>query len=207
MKQDYFDNPNSTDNHDIAVDFFRQAIGSSLVNNQSFVKVDGGSSSIKSIQNENWVEEPESYDDIDIVALADAIESLFMIAENEDFEDSAESYFSIGLENLIQTFGNIALTIISSFIFSEETSTKVVSEALCKLGQIDHGPTHRNRLRVLEKSLQADSPYIRDGAGLGISFLDDPAAVPQLTEAIKRETNPELKKDLELVLKQLEIFR
>ena len=51
--------------------------------------------------------------------------------------------------------------------------------------------------------IDSPSAWVRDGAGLGLSFLDDPRSIPDLEEAIKNESSKALKEDLVLVLNQL----
>ena len=64
--------------------------------------------------------------------------------------------------------------------------------------------TYRERLWLLERGLYSASARARDGAVLGLAFLNDPLAVEPLKAAIKREINPELRQDMEQVLAQLE---
>ena len=45
---------------------------------------------------------------------------------------------------------------------------------------------------------------IRDAASLGLSFMDDPAAIPFLRAALERETSPLMKRNLKYVLEQFE---
>ena len=63
---------------------------------------------------------------------------------------------------------------------------------------------HKDKLELCKKDLFSESHYVRDEAGLGLASLDDPIAIPEIQNAIAREKNKELKKDLELVLNQLE---
>jgi hypothetical protein len=59
-------------------------------------------------------------------------------------------------------------------------------------------------LWLLERSLGSRSSRIRDGAVLGLAFLDDAAAIPYLRQVIDREPVKELRADMEQVLAQLE---
>jgi hypothetical protein len=44
---------------------------------------------------------------------------------------------------------------------------------------------------------------VRDAAGLGLASMRDPRAIPHVLDAIGRESNPELRADLELVVRDL----
>lgn len=132
------------------------------------------------------------------------IEALFSRAREEIFRDGFESAFSRGLVGAVGKYGNVALKAIDRLIWAEQTDVEVASEALRCLGQIRSKQTHNNRLRLLEKSLCHPSAWARDGAGLGLAWMDDPHAIPFLKEAIQREHCIELQRDLTQVLEQLE---
>lgn len=206
MSNDYPDTSGTASGRDLVGELFSTALGSTKSSYDyqlSLERVEDGNTALKEIPQKVFIEGPKSFEDVDILSLSKVVENLFRIAESEEFEDGMDSIFSLGLQNVIETYGNLALSMVSPYIFDSKTSVKVVSETLCQLGQINHIGTHRNRLRIIEKSLLSNSTYIRDSAGLGLSFLDDPAAIESLEEAIEREINMELKKDLEMVLEQL----
>jgi HEAT repeat protein len=57
---------------------------------------------------------------------------------------------------------------------------------------------------LLEESLKCLSPRVRDGAGLGLSFMNDLRAIDSLKEAIQKEQSKLLRKNMVQVLEQLE---
>jgi hypothetical protein len=136
--------------------------------------------------------------------LAENFRCLFISAKDEIFEDGMESEFSKGLTALIRKYGNDALAELAYFIVYEKASPEVTGEALRWLGLMDHPLSYHWRLWLLERSLSSRSARIRDGAVLGLAFLDDPDAVPYLRQAVDREPVKELRADMEQVLAQLE---
>jgi hypothetical protein len=120
------------------------------------------------------------------------------------FEDGIESDFSRELVSLIKSYGDIAMRVLANLILNEEVNAEIASEVLRWLGQMEDPKTYSHRLGLLEQSLYCSSARVRDGAALGLAFLDDPHAVPDLREAIQREPYPELREDMEQVLEQLE---
>ncbi len=130
--------------------------------------------------------------------------SIFIGAKEEIFEDGMESDFSRNLSEFIASFGHFAMETIIPVILSERTNTEVASEAFRVLGRLNHKTTYRDRLWLLERGLYSDSARIRDGAVLGLAFLNDPLAIAPLKFAIERERIPELRQDMEQVLDQLE---
>jgi len=129
---------------------------------------------------------------------------LFEAAKEEVFEDGIERDFEAELADLITRYGDDALAILSNLIIGEQVCGEVACEALQVLGRIFHPPTYEMRLWLLERSLFGSSAWIRDGAVLGLAWLDDPHATRYLRRAIEREQIEELREDMEQVLVQLE---
>ncbi len=130
--------------------------------------------------------------------------SIFTSAKEEIFEDGMESDFSVSLTEFIVSYGRSAMETIIPIILSEHTNTEVVSETLRVIGRINHETTYRDRLWLLERGLYSSSARVRDGAILGLAFLNDPLAIAPLKSAIEREQISELRHDMEQVLTQLE---
>ena len=131
------------------------------------------------------------------------LEALFIAGKEEYFEDGKTSHFSKGLVSCIQKYGNNAIEVITGFIVYEKVSPEVASEALRWLGEINHPESYKFRLWLLERSLSCPSSRVRDGAILGLSYLNDPHAITYVDEAIKQEKITELRKDMKQVLAQL----
>jgi HEAT repeat protein len=133
------------------------------------------------------------------------VERLFQGARDEYFEDGMENSLSHGLAALVETYGDTGeLKVeLTYWILLGKATPYVVSEALRCLGRITHAPSNRYRRWLLERCLESPSAIIRDAAGLGLAYLDDPQSIPALAEAVKRETDDELRDDLRQVLEQL----
>lgn len=129
---------------------------------------------------------------------------VFTEAKEEIFEDGMESHFSVNLSGFIKAYGHSAMETIIPIVLSPQSNAEVIAEALRVIGRLNHKSTYRDRLWLLERSLYSDSARIRDGAVLGLAFMDDPMAIPPLKSAIEREKLLALRKDMEQVLAQLE---
>lgn len=141
----------------------------------------------------------------DKLSIESAIKNLFHLAQETTFEEGMVNEFSIRLEKLIEIHGNIAIPYIQSIILKEKVSPNVAMYTLRYIGNLDSNVWHVERRQLLEKCLlQSRFMWVRDGAGLGLSYMDDPDSIPVLKQAIRDEKNTELREDLELVLEQLE---
>ena len=148
------------------------------------------------------VGEPGLKLEIDIVA---EIRNLFSLATFISLEPGMSNSFSEGLEEVIEKYGEFALGEIQNIILNEETASSIALEALKYVGNSDSKVWHDERRAMLETCLKKSrSAWVRDGAGLGLSFLDDPLSIPELEKAIDRESSEALKEDLQLVLDQLQ---
>jgi len=136
--------------------------------------------------------------------LRQKLKNLFEAAKDQHFEDGMESEFSNELVSLVEKYGEVVIKIITHFIISEIVNAEVVSEALRRLGRMNHIPTYHTRLWLLERSLFSSSARVRDGAALGLAAMDDPHAITYLKQAIQKEKHAELRDDLTQVLTQLE---
>lgn len=148
---------------------------------------------------ENSTAQSEVHKDLDQKILA-----LFEAAKEQNFEDGMESEFSKGLVDVVKNYGVAAIEALAPLIIDEKVNPEVASEALRWLGRINHPVSYHRRLWLLERSLRCSSARVRDGATLGLAFLDDPHAITYLRQAIQQEKISELRADMEQVLAQLE---
>lgn len=135
------------------------------------------------------------------------IKALFGRSAEEVFEDGMESHFSRELTAAIIQYGDLAILVMADLITADKVSPSAASEALRWIGDLEHKQTHRSRLDLVERSLGCSSMVVKDGAVLGLSFLDDPHATDALEEAMQSETSEILRSDMERVLEQLKETR
>lgn len=167
----------------------RRRVGTSTARIESIFDVEG--------TNLTASVEPESS------LLARRVALIFHAAQEERFEDGIESAFSRALVSMIQTHGNAAIATIEQTVASKDVNTEVAEEALRWIASVDQPESHKYRLWLLQGSLRSPSARIRDAAGLGLAAMDHPSAIPPLQEAITKETSPEVREGLQLVLDQL----
>ena len=125
-------------------------------------------------------------------------------AKEEEFEDGMENEFSRELRSLVTGYGNRAIEAMTHLIVYEKVNPEVASETLRSLGSLEDAESYRYRRWLLERALQCSSPVVRDGAALGLAFMDDPHAIEYLRRAVDLERCGELRNDMRLVLEQLE---
>ena len=132
------------------------------------------------------------------------LRGIFRLARWESFEDGVESNFSLALVSFIEEHGRVAMEAVDFFIRAGSESDEAVAEALRWLGHMgDQHITYAYRFHVLLKNLAHRSPLVRDGALLGLSFLDDQRAIPAIEEAMRNEECTALREDMGQVIQQL----
>ena len=128
---------------------------------------------------------------------------IFMLGEDEDFEDGGESEFRQSLGAAIVRDGAMVVTLIREMILGGTSSNVVAAEALACLAELQDPKTHGARLEALEAALGSSSIVIRDAAILGLVNLADPSAVPSVERAWDVEMHPALRAELEYALTRL----
>lgn len=139
------------------------------------------------------------------VNVTERVESIFRAIAEETIEGEIAEKLAKDLSELIRQYEGVAVNEIQHFILKEEVAPGSAEAALIILGDINHKPTYNYRRWLLEKSLiDCSSQIVRDGANVGLSYMDDPHAIPFLKKAIQNEENPLLCKVMNKTLSQLE---
>lgn len=138
------------------------------------------------------------------VALTEEVWTVFFRAGAEAFEDGMESLFAKELKSLIERHGRDALELIGALVEDSRADPAVIGEALRWLGLVKYRASHEDRLAVLVRALGATSAQIRDGALLGLSFLNDPRAIIPLETAASHEKKAVLRRFMREVIAQLQ---
>ena len=131
------------------------------------------------------------------------IENAFVAASEEVFEGGFDSNFSLTLVALVHTYGRVAIEALDQAIRFER-NFEVKAEAIQQIGSIEDWRTHHLRLAILLHQLESEDARIRDAASIGVADMDDPSAIQAVREALDRETSTSLRRNLGLVLGQLE---
>jgi len=135
--------------------------------------------------------------------LSSEFTNLFRDAVDCDFEDGMENVFSKRLIMLVRKHGEQAVKDLSGVIQSKDTNPEIAAEALRWIGQMYHPKTYEYRFWLLTNSLTSVSARVRDGALLGLAYVDSVKAVPYLEKAFERETCDGLREDIQQVLTDL----
>ena len=130
-------------------------------------------------------------------------QAAFGSAEDEFFEDGTESQFAREIKVLIAKHRRSALEAISHLILFTKTGPHVANEALSTLGAVSEPTTYEYRRWLLERTLGSPSAVVRDGAVIGLAWLDDPHAIPYVQRAVQGEQLAPLRRSMEQLAGQL----
>ncbi len=166
---------------------------------QFFAKVSRATASVSDIVSGT---ESTASQIIDSEFINHAVRRLCREASDYQFEDGMISPFEIELRKLILGHGDRALEALHDFI-RREINNVVAAEALRIIGDIKDPTTHQYRTLLLVQNLGHESTYMRDGAIVGLLYLDDQATLPPVETAIEAETSSILKEDLQQLADQL----
>ena len=133
------------------------------------------------------------------------VQNLIRMGENTVIEVGMSNEFSRELESAIETFGSPLLLEVQDAILSGAVAIDVAAETLRYVGNMESEKYRDERRDILENCLMdSRSLLVRDGAGAGLSYLDDPLSIDVLKAAIGKESHEELRQDLQDVLDLLE---
>ena len=132
------------------------------------------------------------------------LRAVFDLGVGEVFEDGMETVFSEALIECLEAGGPSAVHALRKLLDQGYAGHEVGGEALRWLGCVSQPGTRDVRRLALEHYLRSDSAYLRDGAAIGLSEIDDPAALPAIESAISNEANPLMLKLFKLLREQLE---
>lgn len=131
------------------------------------------------------------------------LEAIWATATGESFEDGFDSEFSVMLRRFATIHGPIAMSLISEFVAREKCDAEVAAQALRCMGELDDSETRELRRQLLENALENPSHIIRDGALIGLSWLNDPRSIKPLEEAAQHEKYDLLRTELQKLILRL----
>lgn len=133
------------------------------------------------------------------------IENQIVDTLGTEFNDDFDSYqYESKLTRIIADYDSLAIMVFSTLLDTQRIKFLQAIELLRFIGKINHPPTYLHRTWLLEKNLFAMSKYVRDGASLGLLYLENPSTIKPLKEAIDREPTKQLRENMIQVLGELE---
>jgi len=124
-------------------------------------------------------------------------------ARREIIEDGMRNAITERLPGVVAKHLDVAIPALVSLIESDRIPPIVVAEILKELGRLRDVVPRPNLRWILERALRLPSAFIRDGAGLGLAQLADPATLPYLRQAVENEPNPDIRSGLQLVVDEI----
>lgn len=136
--------------------------------------------------------------------LEELVADMFLAAGDGLFEDDQVRSFSDKLLTLLYLYGDATIESIAPYVIGEKASAETASATLRCLSHIDSVVSYNYRIWLMERALQSSSSWIRDAAALALESMDDSSAVPFLQEALRKESNRELRQFFQSVSEYLQ---
>lgn len=131
------------------------------------------------------------------------LDSMLEHVRHDIIEDGMRNAITKDLPQLVASHYQSVLPAIAALTNGNRTSAAVTAELLKEVGRLRDAASHLDRRWLLQHALLSANPAARDGAGLGLAWLDDPEAAMSVRAAAERELIPQLKVDLEQVFRLL----
>ena len=132
------------------------------------------------------------------------LERLFSAAHEEQFEVGIESRFAGGLQRLCVYDPTAALQSLKAKLIDSDASSEVLAEILRWASRQEASAIRNLVVDLLSTGLHNASSLVRDAAALSLAYLDEDVAIVQLQRALEREKVPELREDLQNLIRSLE---
>ena len=133
------------------------------------------------------------------------LDRLCLAARDEQFEAGVESQFSRALQRLLWAYHPTAvLRSLRARLVNDDDGPEVLSEILQWASRQEAGAMRTHVIELAAAGLHHASALVRDAAALALACLDERAAVAHLRQALEREAVPELREDLEDLIRSLE---
>lgn len=132
------------------------------------------------------------------------LDYLCSIAYDEPFEAGIESQFSRDLQRLCIYNPNAVLQSLRTRLMDNSMDSSVSAEILQWASRQEAATIRTPVVDLLSAGLHHTSSLVRDAAASGLAYLDEGAAITYLRQALEREDTPELREDLEDLIRSLE---
>lgn len=131
------------------------------------------------------------------------IDKILSLAADEGFEDGMEGRMFESLNLFLSEHPAAAMPHLATRLGSELMNQGVAADIVRALGQIDHVPSHDDRVYLAECLLYSTLPLARDAGALALGDLQDEHSIPALQGAVDKEQIPALKADMQVSLNEL----
>ena len=125
------------------------------------------------------------------------VDGIVGLAANEGFEDGMENRTSRVLNLFVSEYSVAGVRRLANRLQSERMNQGVAADIVRMLGQIEHAPSHDDRVYIAECLLYSALPLARDAGAVALVDLADERCIPVLRTAIDRESIPALKGDMQ----------
>ena len=129
------------------------------------------------------------------------IDRLFYSAKEEKFEIGMDSQFANSLQELSECGVGKLVKCLENKLMQHSTEPKIAVEVM-EWASRQEG--YNDVVRLLAWGLNHESAVVRDNAALSLAYFDEKIASKEIGEAIEREQIPELREDMEDLVRSLE---
>ena len=132
------------------------------------------------------------------------LEQLISSAHEEQFEVGTDSRFARALQQLCERDPVTVLQSLRERLMGGEAGSDVLGEVLRWASRLEGSTIRTLVVELISTGLYHPSSLVRDAAALSFACFDEARAIVHLQQALEREQVPELRKDLEDLIRSLE---
>lgn len=133
-----------------------------------------------------------------------AVRTLLIFSNYEAFDTQTSYDLTHAFAELINRNGRPIIRALRVLINHQELNNRLICEALVSVGRLQNSDTESDRFELLIGLLDHHAPIVRDGAIMGLSFMDNKKAIPYLRKSLTKETVRTLRENIEVAIRDLE---
>lgn len=136
--------------------------------------------------------------------MEDQLVRILARSQDEQFEAGVESRLARDLQRVFASRPLAVLQALRKRLGESAEEPEILAETLQWASRIDGSLAREAVIDLLLTGLHHGHPLVRDSAALALADFDEEVALKQIRRAMERESVPEMREDLESLMRSLE---
>ena len=138
------------------------------------------------------------------LAIRQFLDNAMNVANHEFFESGYNSVFSLKLDFMFSRFPEQTITLLNEKITNHpEANPEILAEVMRWASRQESESVHQQLVMLSLAGLNHYSSLVRDEASVALAQLEDKRAIPFLNKAVRNESEPELRQDIQDLIASL----
>lgn len=138
------------------------------------------------------------------LAISQFLDSAMVVANHELFHTGYDSMFSLKLDFMFSRFPEQTITLLKEKVTNHpEASPETLAEVMRWTSRQETESVHQQLVMLSLAGLNHYASLVRDEASIALAELEDKRAIPFLNKAVRNESDPALRQDIQDLIASL----